>query len=344
MADVKISGLPALAVPDGGDLLPVVDDPGGTPITKQTTVSGALRGAAVAAPSVTPLTTDQVVLVDDPGGTPVPAKATVAQVVDTGLAGLATVVAAATDEVVIIDDPAGTVTPRVATVGDVVERGLTTLSSGTPLATDEVVLVDDPGGTPAGATASVVDVVEAGLGALATVTPVATDEVVIIDDPAGTADGRVATIADLLGLAVPQYGDLYDTEGTTSNISVGTSYVLFNTFDADADAGGPTADNTTDSVTVSEAGTYKVEGNFSFSGTASITFWIGVAVNGTVDTKIVVKRKLGTGGDVGACGFHGRLTLAASDVVTVRVKSDTVGPNTMTVHAAQFNVTKMELL
>lgn len=40
MADARISELTELATPDGVDLVAVVDDPSGTPVTKKTTVAG----------------------------------------------------------------------------------------------------------------------------------------------------------------------------------------------------------------------------------------------------------------------------------------------------------------
>lgn len=50
MADQKITDLTALTTPDAGDLLAIVDDPGGTPVTKKITVADLLGGGA--APSV----------------------------------------------------------------------------------------------------------------------------------------------------------------------------------------------------------------------------------------------------------------------------------------------------
>ena len=46
MADQKITDLTALVSVDGGDLLVIVDDPGGTPITKKVTVTDLLAAAS----------------------------------------------------------------------------------------------------------------------------------------------------------------------------------------------------------------------------------------------------------------------------------------------------------
>lgn len=45
MADLKITELTALASVDTGDILPIVDDPGGVPITKKITVANVLAAA-----------------------------------------------------------------------------------------------------------------------------------------------------------------------------------------------------------------------------------------------------------------------------------------------------------
>lgn len=53
MADTKVSALSALATPAGEDLIPIIDDPGGTPVSKHVTVTNllALVPAAPAAAS-----------------------------------------------------------------------------------------------------------------------------------------------------------------------------------------------------------------------------------------------------------------------------------------------------
>lgn len=45
MADTKITGLTALTTPSSDDILPIVDDPGGTPVTKKITVANLLKRA-----------------------------------------------------------------------------------------------------------------------------------------------------------------------------------------------------------------------------------------------------------------------------------------------------------
>jgi hypothetical protein len=59
MADIKVTGLTELSAPVGGDMLEIVDDPGGTPISKKVTVANLLAVAHTHAQSdVTDLTTD----------------------------------------------------------------------------------------------------------------------------------------------------------------------------------------------------------------------------------------------------------------------------------------------
>jgi len=167
--------------------------------------------------------------------------------------------------------------------------------------------------------------------------PAPTDIVPLVDDPAGSPVTKQATVRALVD-AGRAGAILTDAEGSTSNISVGSSYVLITTWDASASVGDVTPDHTTNNdVTVATAGYYAMDFTISYSGTASKTFTCTLHVNGSPNTAASFARKLGTGGDVGAGGFCALVSLAASDVLTVYVKSDTAG-NTFTVHSGQFRV------
>jgi len=214
---------------------------------------------------------------------------------------------------------------------------ISALPSVAPAGEDLLVVVDDPSGFPVTKRATVSGVVNAGLTGLTSVTPLLTDEVVIIDDPGGTPVAKTATISDLLALAGHGSGVLYDTEGGTTGISVGTGYTPLTTWDDDLSYGDVTADSATNTITVSEPGLFEVNGSFSFSGSINAIFTLAVAIDGTPYTQIAVVRKLGTLGDVGACGFGGIVQLSGGEALTVVVKSDGAA-NTYTSHAAQLLV------
>ena len=81
MADVKITEYDALAAVAGGDLLEIVDDPSGTPVSKKVTalilVSDLLAPAMQGLSELTSIAdSDQIFVLDDPGGTPVIKKIT----------------------------------------------------------------------------------------------------------------------------------------------------------------------------------------------------------------------------------------------------------------------------
>jgi hypothetical protein len=53
MADAKITALTALAAATTDDILPIVDDPGGSPVTKKITVAALFTSRSLATPTVT---------------------------------------------------------------------------------------------------------------------------------------------------------------------------------------------------------------------------------------------------------------------------------------------------
>lgn len=72
MADTKISALTALTTPDVVDLLAIVDDPSGTPVTKKITTLNLLKVVgSLTALGATPDVADRLLVIDDPAGTPV---------------------------------------------------------------------------------------------------------------------------------------------------------------------------------------------------------------------------------------------------------------------------------
>jgi hypothetical protein len=124
------------------------------------------------------------------------------------------------------------------------------------------------------------------------------------------------------------YGELYeDAAGGGTAISTGVTYVgwVSATEGEIAGAGLMTSDvasATADSLIIGTrgGGKYWVTLDISFSGSGNETFDGCVHLNGS-PTHIRFRRKLGTGGDVGAAAVTGILTLVSGDYIDVRVKS-----------------------
>jgi hypothetical protein len=72
MADAKITALTELTEPSADDLLAIVDDPGGTPVTKKVTRANVRRHiveATAKTANYTLTANDEVILADTTGGT-----------------------------------------------------------------------------------------------------------------------------------------------------------------------------------------------------------------------------------------------------------------------------------
>lgn len=157
------------------------------------------------------------------------------------------------------------------------------------------------------------------------------------------------TAADLATLisANASYGDIYEaTIGGGAGLSVGTSYVGWQTATSGTLAGAPymTADvahATADQLIIgaSGAGLYFAALFFSFSGTGSTTFELMVHKTGAV-TNIWAERKMGAAGDVGAGATGGLITLAAADTIDLRIKADAAS-KTLTPHNIRLLLVKL---
>jgi len=149
----------------------------------------------------------------------------------------------------------------------------------------------------------------------------------IITRLADNATGNISPedVRDFLVTALGVYGGMSVLDGATAQTSLGTTPVKLTAFDNDLPSSGVTPDSTTDKdLTVSIPGDYLVHTHLSFSGSNSATVAVRVRVN-DVEGDLGLTRKIGTGGDVGDCGFTGIITLAASDVVTLYVETDDGG-------------------
>jgi hypothetical protein len=141
------------------------------------------------------------------------------------------------------------------------------------------------------------------------------------------------------------YGELYVTDGagTQDLTTAGTAYKI-NQFTADGASLNTTPAHANDKITATYAGLYRVDLSMSFSGTASkwfeIAIYTGPSGSTTEETNLMCKRALGAGGDVGAVGISGLVTLAASDDVEVYVKSQSNGDD-IVVEFANLTIQKI---
>ena len=96
-------------------------------------------------------------------------------------------------------------------------------------------------------------------------------------------------------------------------------------FDTDGLSRGTTPDHTNDHITIDKAGRYLVTCTISFSGTANHEIGLGVHKNNGVThiTNLHTHRKLGSGGDIGACSVMGIVALSATDTVELWAWNET---------------------
>lgn len=161
----------------------------------------------------------------------------------------------------------------------------------------------------------------------------------LADNTAG--DISAQDLRDFLLSTLSGFGHISVLGGVTNQGSLTTNPVKLTGFNAD----GPSSDDVTpahgsDQITASIAGKYKINAQLSFSGTASKTFLIRAYVNGVITT-IGCQRKLGTGGDVGSCSFHGFLALTAGQVVTLYISSSDGGTDLLLVDG-QLSLKRVE--
>jgi hypothetical protein len=146
-------------------------------------------------------------------------------------------------------------------------------------------------------------------------------------------------VATLKTAALPAYGGIYCTDNATGEATVDATPRKITAWSANGPASDCTPDHTLDEIQADAAGTFFVAVSLSFSGSASSTYVLEIYKNG-VATGFQAKRKLGTGGDVGAVAFQGVITLAVNDDVTVYQHS-TDGGTALTVTDGQLNIMRI---
>ena len=122
------------------------------------------------------------------------------------------------------------------------------------------------------------------------------------------------------------YGDIYVTGGTTSQGSIGTSYIKMTGFGVDGANGlsnDTTVDNANDRITIVVPGRYLVGFNVSYVGTATTVFTASVHVGQAEPTEIIsASRTISGGTDKGSMGQVGVLNLSGADQVELFIKAD----------------------
>ena len=133
------------------------------------------------------------------------------------------------------------------------------------------------------------------------------------------------------------YGGLYVEDGSTAETTVDATPRIVEAFTTAMSTGSEATSSTTaGTVTITDAGDYRVDTQFSFSGSLSKTYEVEVYVDG-VGTGIKCERLLGTGGDVGSASVSGIVSLTAGQVVSL-YQSSTDGGTTITISNAQLVV------
>jgi len=142
------------------------------------------------------------------------------------------------------------------------------------------------------------------------------------------------------------YGEIYGADLSTAQGSLGTTQAAidFSTIGAsDGISNEVTPNVANDRIDVVHAGNYRVHWEVSFSGTGNAIFKFHLRIGGVEQARAACVREIGTGGDVGNCGFDAMMTLAASDQLTIYVETDNgADTDTMTIEDCHFNIERMD--
>lgn len=141
MANKKITELSENTTPLTTDILPHVDDPSGTPVTKKVTVNNILKLIPTGLSANTaPVTSDKMWIIDDPGGTPSKEEITLENFFKVIKEFTADASPSSSDIIPVIVDPAGTPAVRKVTIANLGTgggvTGMTGLTDGATIAWD----------------------------------------------------------------------------------------------------------------------------------------------------------------------------------------------------------------
>ena len=149
---------------------------------------------------------------------------------------------------------------------------------------------------------------------------------------------------DIRHLSDGVYGGIYCTGNTNATtISTQNTWYQIACFDTNGPSSETTPDHTNDHVLIDETGFYKILFTASFSGGAGKTYELQVKTsNGATGYEnIHTERKLGSGGDIGACSGHGHTLLTAGDTVELWIRCTDVTTANAVVRDVNLTVQKI---
>lgn len=155
------------------------------------------------------------------------------------------------------------------------------------------------------------------------------------------------TINEVEEELTPRYAGMHVNDNSTSqSIPTGSTYVKLNSFSENDSYYGMTPDYTSDKITISKAGIYKVSGSFSMlSGTSNVVFYFSIFVDSVEFDNIHFSRKISVSGDVGSGSFSGFLDLSGISSyvdVDVRVRHDNASSVNLTIRYANLSIFKIK--
>jgi len=145
-------------------------------------------------------------------------------------------------------------------------------------------------------------------------------------------------IRDWLVTSFGGYASININDGSTGQVTGGTTPVKFTSFNTTEGNNGPsdgfTPDKANSKITVDTDCVVKIDCGFAFSGTSNALVEVYLYKNG-VDTGLGFHRKLGTAGDVGSGGFCGIVEASASDYFELYIETPN-GSATVTAENVQL--------
>jgi hypothetical protein len=128
-------------------------------------------------------------------------------------------------------------------------------------------------------------------------------------------------LRDFLVSAFGGYGSIYVQDGAAAQ-TINIAPAKLTGFTVNGTSSNIIPDHTNDQLQVPLAGTYWVEGYFSFSGTAARTLQLRLRKQAAEVDGIGCRAKFNAGGDTVTVSFCGLVTCAASDILTVYAEAD----------------------
>lgn len=118
----------------------------------------------------------------------------------------------------------------------------------------------------------------------------------------------------------------------------GVTYEKLTIWDDNDPSKNCTPDEANGQITLTQAGTYKVEAQLSMaSATGNVNFFASVFVDGVEQEQLHFTRKISVAADVGSASLTGIVTVTAGQVIDLRVRHSDASPVNFTVSYGQFN-------